>query len=54
LIEERGLVELGWLWKRLAEVDAVLCAVLQAAEAGIDAELSGCDAAVLRRKTPLL
>jgi hypothetical protein len=54
LIEERGLVELGWLWKRLAEVDAVRCAMLQAAEAGKDTELSGCDAAVLRRKSLLL
>jgi hypothetical protein len=54
LIEDRGLVELGWLWKRLAEVEAIRCAMLQTAEAGKNAELSGCDAAMLRRKPPLL
>ena len=41
LIEKRSLVELGWLWKRLAEVGVVRGTVLEAREACEHAELSG-------------
>jgi hypothetical protein len=54
LVEKRSLVELGWLWKRLAEVGAARCTVLQTAEAGENSQLSRNNKAMLRRKAPLL
>jgi hypothetical protein len=53
-LRKRGLVELGWLWKRLSEVSVFQCEVLQASEVCKHTELSGGDAAMHWGKAPLL